>query len=394
MLAALSAIGPFSTDTYLPSIPEIGLEFGVTNIVVQQTLTAYMIPFAVMTLWQGAISDSLGRRKVVIAALCVYLLASLGCMLSWDVRSLIFFRAMQGFCAGAGMVIGRAVVRDVLEGVEARRLMARVAVVFAIAPALGPVVGGWLHVFFGWRSVFAFLLIYGSLMLVWCWRSFPETLDPEHRQPLHPVSLLRGYAGVFRSLPFVMLVLSVTLNFSGVFIYIMSAPVFLMEHLGVSETGFFWLFGPVTIGMLFGTWLSDRAAAHLSNVRTLCLAYTLMISASITNLGFHQFNSPSLPWTVLPLVVYVMGSSLAMPSLTIMAIDLFLRRKGMAASCQSFVQSSGNALVTAVIAPFAWSSVTKLATVQLALVSAAFGVFVLYIITIHREKGVLNRRDS
>lgn len=389
MLAALAAIGPFSTDTYLPSIPEIGETFAVTNVVVQQTLTAYMVPFALMTLWQGAISDSLGRRRVVLWGMVLFFLASVGCMFSWSIHSLMFFRAMQGLSAGAGMVIGRAVVRDVLEGAEARKLMARIAVVFAIAPALGPVIGGWLHVWLGWRSVFGFLMLYSLLMILWCWKSFPETLPPEHRHPLHPVTLLKGYLSVFMSVPFVMLVLSVTLNFSGIFLYIMSAPVFLMTHLGVAETGFFWLFGPITGGMLMGTWLSDRAASRLSNVRTLGAAYALMLSAALMNLGFHLIQAPALPWTVLPLVVYVMGSALAMPSLTIMAIDLFLKRKGMASSCQSFVQSSGNALVAALVAPMVWGSVTHMAAMQLVLAGSAFVVFVIYLLTVylpHRKK--------
>lgn len=378
LLAALSALGPFSTDTYLPSMPELSTVFGVPLTVVQQTLTAYMVPFAVMTLWQGAISDALGRRRVTLVMLLVFTLASLGCMLAWRVEALMAFRALQGMSAGAGMVIGRAVVRDLLDGAEARRLMARVAVVFAIAPAAGPVLGGWLQVWFGWRSVFAFLLLYAFALWIWCWRRLPETLPPAQRQPLRVRALLRGYRQVGTNAPFVALVLAVTLNFSAMFLYIISAPMFIMTHLGLRETDFLWLFGPITGGMLVGTWLSGRLAASLSNHRTVVLAYGFMLGAVAANVLYHFMRPPAVPWSVLPLVGYVIGSSLAMPSLTLMALDLFPRQRGMASSCQGFVQSGGNAIVTALVAPWLWGSVRTMALGQLVMLGGALLAYGFY----------------
>ncbi len=380
LLAALAALGPFATDAYLPSFREIGHEFGATPVLVQQTLTAYMVPFAAMTLWQGAISDALGRRRVTLAMLAVFLVASLGCMTSWSIGSLIGFRALQGMSAGAGMIIGRAIVRDLLDGTEARRLMSRIAVMFAIAPALGPIVGGWLHVWFGWRSVFAFLALFTSILWWSCWRALPETLPPARRLPLHAGSLLRGYWQALRSAPFVALVLAITLNFSALFIYIVSAPAFLIGLLHVEETEFYWLFGPITGGMLIGTWLSGRLAGRLSNRRTVALAYGFMMTAALGNLAFHFWQPPSLPWSILPLVVYVLGCSLSMPSLTLLALDLFPERRGLASSCQGFVQSSGNALVTALLAPLLWGTALALSLGMLALFAggaAAFGLSLL-----------------
>ncbi|MBA3931237.1 MAG: Bcr/CflA family drug resistance efflux transporter [Xanthomonas sp.] len=370
-LAALSALGPFATDTYLPSLQEIGRVFEAPPLLVQQTLTAYMLTFALMTLWQGAISDALGRRRVTLAMLGVFFVASIGCMLSWSIGSLMFFRALQGMSAGAGMVIGRAIVRDVLDGAEAQRLMARVALTFAIAPALGPVVGGWLHVWFGWRSVFAFLALYAGGLLWWCARELPETLPPAQRQPLRVGFLLRSYGGVLKNGPFVALVLAVTLNFSAVFVYIMSAPAFLLNLLRVEETDFLWLFGPITAGMMIGTWLSSQLAGQLSSRRTLVVAYGFMAVAAGANLILHLLQPPSLPWSVLPLAVYVVGSSLAMPSLTLLALDCFPKQRGLAASCQGFVQSAGNVTVTALIAPALWGSAVSLAAGQAVLFAGA-----------------------
>lgn len=365
LLAALSSIGPFSTDAYLPSLHDIGKEFSATPLMVQQTLTAYMVPFALMTLWHGAISDALGRRRVTLATLALFLVGSIGCMLAWDLEALVFFRAMQGMTAGAGMVVGRAVVRDVLDGKEARRLMARITLMFALAPAAGPVLGGWLHVWFGWRAVFAFLSSFVLLVLVWCWRSLPETLPLLQRQPLHAGRLLSSYWLVLRSAPFVSLVLALTFNFSALFLYIVSAPAFVLDLLQLEETDFLWLFGPITAGMLIGTWISDRTAAWLSNVRTVIWAYGLMLVGASSNVLYHALFAPRVPFSILPLVIYCVGSSLAMPSITMLALDLFPQRKGLASSCQGFVQSGGNALVTALLAPLLWISARWLAAGQL-----------------------------
>ena len=380
LLAALSAVGPFTIDAYLPSFREIGQHFGASPVIVQQTLTAYMLPFAIMTLWQGALSDAFGRRRITLVMIATFLLASLGCMCAWSIHVLIGFRVLQGISAGAGMIIGRAIVRDLFDGAEARRLISRIAAVFAIAPAIGPIIGGWLQVWFGWRSVFAFLAIFAAMLWFACWKALPETLPPDRRHPLHAGSLLRGYWKALSSARFVALVLALTLNFSAVFVYIVSAPAFLFNLLHRKETEFYWLFGPIAVGMLIGTWLAGRLAGHWSNVRTLALAYGIMALASVSNAVFHLFQSPALPWSVLPLAVYVLGSALAMPSLTLMALDLFPHRRGLASSCQGFVQTTGNAIVTAAIAPLLWGTARRLSGGMLALFIASGAMFVLYVI--------------
>jgi DHA1 family bicyclomycin/chloramphenicol resistance-like MFS transporter len=386
LLASLSALGPFSTDTYLPSLQEIGRQFGVSPVLVQQSLTAYMVPFAIMTLWHGAISDALGRRRPTLVLLACFAAASIGCMCAWDLQSLMFFRALQGMTAGAGLVIGRAIVRDVFDGAEARRMMSQVAIMFAAAPAIGPVVGGWLHVWFGWRSVFAFLALFATGLCWWCLRALPETLAPEHRQSLHPRPLLGGYWQAVRSAPFVALVLCITLNFSATFTYIVSAPAFLIGQLHLRETQFIWLFGPVTAGIFLGANLSGYLASRLSSRRTVALAFAIMASAALANVAFHAFLPPALPWSVLPLALYGIGTSLSMPCLTLMALDLFPERRGLAASCQSFVQSSGNAVVTAILAPLLWGSALSLSLGMLALMSLGALAFLAYLLLLRRDR--------
>ncbi|MBS1142278.1 MAG: Drug resistance transporter Bcr/CflA subfamily [Proteobacteria bacterium] len=360
LLASMSAIGPFSIDTYLPSFHEIGEKLNATPLQVQQTLSVYLFSFAVMTLWHGAISDRFGRRKVVLIALGLFAIASAGCMFATSIEQLWFWRAMQGITAGAGIVLSRAIVRDLFDGAAAQRLMSQITMMFALAPAVAPVIGGWLQTLFGWRSVFAFLVVSTAALWFACWKLLPETLAPEKRQSLRPAYLGKTYWKVLTSPPFLLACAALSMNFGGFFLYILSAPVFLMTHLGVPETGFLWLFGPAMSGLVCGSWLSGRMAGKISLSRTIALGYAIMGTAAAINLGVNMVLAPGLPWNVMPIFVYTMGMSLAMPCLTIFALDPFPAQRGLAASCQTFFQSSFNGVIAALIAPTLWGSTLTL----------------------------------
>ena len=294
LLAALSALGPFSIDTYLPSFHDIADKLGATPLQVQQTLSAYLLAFALMTLWHGAISDRFGRRRVVLVALGLFGLASAGCALATSIGQLWFWRAMQGVTAGAGIVISRAVVRDLFDGAAAQRLMSQITMMFALAPAVAPIIGGWLQTWFGWRSVFAFLVLATAALALACWKLLPETLPPEKRQSLQPAYLGRTYLQVMTSPRFLFACAALALNVLGFFVYVLSAPVFLMKHLGVHETGFLWLFGPAMSGLVCGAWTSGRLAGKRSLDRTITLGYSIMLGAALVNLTLNLALPPAL----------------------------------------------------------------------------------------------------
>ena len=361
VLGALASLGPFSIDTYLPSFNDIGASLLATPLEVQQTLTAYLLPYALMTLWHGVLSDALGRRRVILVSVALFALASAGCMFATRIEHLWLMRALQGITAGAGMVVARAIVRDLYDGAPAQRLIAHITMVFALAPAIAPVLGGWLQSWFGWRSVFAFLVLLGFALWLACWYLLPETLPRDQRHSLHARYLARAYWKVLTSSAFLLTCGALALNFAAFFIYVLSAPVFLMRHLGVSATGFLWLFGPAMSGLMIGAWLSGRLAGKWSAARTIAAGYLLMGTAAVLNIGLNLALPPALPWSVLPLFGFTLGMSLAMPTLTLQALDLFPEQRGLAASCQTFLQSGGNAFAAAVIAPALWGSLTRLA---------------------------------
>ncbi|MBS0356449.1 MAG: multidrug effflux MFS transporter [Proteobacteria bacterium] len=361
LLAALATVGPFSIDTYLPALQAIGADLHVSPVEVQQTLTAYMLPMGAMVLWHGALSDAYGRKRVIVISMLLFTLASLVCVFAGGIQTLLLGRGLQGISAGAGMVVGRAVVRDLMEGPRAQRMMSHVSMAFALGPAIAPILGGWIYSTFGWRAVFVFLALLGLVLASLCAWKLPETHPPAARHPLHPGPLARRYAQVFRTPGFLLLTFAVGLNFNGFFIYVLSAPVFLMRHLHLPETGFGWFFIPCVLGMMGGSALSARLAGRLSQARTIALGYGVMITAAVFNLGMSFLMPAGLPHSVLPIALYNFGMAIAMPSLTLLALEHFPAQRGVASSCQSFLQMLVSAGAAGALAPALWDTVPGLA---------------------------------
>jgi DHA1 family bicyclomycin/chloramphenicol resistance-like MFS transporter len=248
---------------------------------------------------------------------------------------------------------------------------------FALAPAIAPIIGGWLHAWFGWRSVFVFLAALAAVLWLATALRLPETLPPEKRQPLRPSYLWGAYRNVLGNRQFLALTLAVGFNFAGFFIYVLAAPVFLMRHLGVSETGFAWLFVPSVSGLLVGSWLSGRFAGRWSPRATIARGYAVMALGAVINVGVNLALPPGLPWSVAPLFVYTLGNAIAMPSLTLMALDLYPEKRGMASSCQSFLQSAISTFGAGVLAPMLWISPLTLAFGQFGLLLVGASCFLI-----------------
>lgn len=381
ILAGLAMIGPFTIDTYLPSFPAMGRDLAATPAELQQTLSVYFLTFAIMTLFHGTLSDSFGRRPVILASLVVYIAASIGCAAATDFKQLLFFRVLQGTSAGAGMVVGRAVIRDSFEGHAAQRLMSLVTMIFGLAPAIAPVVGGWLQSWLGWQAVFVFLAAYGLLLLAVCWAHLPETHPPASRQPFEMRPLARTYFTLGRNRPLLLLCVGVGLNFAGFFIYIVSAPAFVYELLGLNEKQFAWLFLPGIIGVMCGAFVSGRVAGVLSPQRTIGIAYAVMFCAAALNLAYSSLAAPALPWSVLPIMVYTAGMALAMPSMTLLALEIFPRNRGATASLQSFMHSFLSSLSAGLLSPLVSHSGFTLALAMAGLVSLGCLAWIVYLRT-------------
>ena len=366
LLACLGMLGPFSIDTYLPAFAGIAKSIGATPVEMQQTLSSYLLGFAVMNLFHGALADSFGRRPVVLWGVAVFTLASVGCALSDSIGWLVAFRALQGMSAGAGMVVSRAIIRDMFPPADAQRVMSQVTIYFGVAPAVAPMVGGFLFVHSDWHVIFWFLALVGAALFVANWRWLPETLHVDVVQPFDVRSLLRGYWSMGRSPMFMMLVLASGIPFNGMFLYVLSAPVFLGEHLQLGPGQFFWFFVLTIGGIMGGAWLSGRLAGRIKPRHQVRHGFVIMIAVSLVNVALNLFLPPHAGWALIPIAVFAFGWSLMVPVVTLMVLDLAPERRGMASSVQASVGSLANALVAGVIAPLVMHS-----TLALALASTA-----------------------
>lgn len=367
VLAGLAMLGPFSIDTYLPSFPAIAADLHASPVQMQQTLSAYMGGFALMTLVYGPLSDAFGRRPVMMVSTMVFLLSSVASMFAGSIEALIALRGVQGLAAAGGLVVGRAVVRDAFDGSEARRVMSNIIVIFLVAPAFAPVIGGALQQSLGWHSTFGFLALLAALMLLLIRFALPETLPREHRQSGHPVAIARMYGMAIKRPIFMLPVMVMATAFGGFFIYISAAPVLVFDHLHLGVTDFGYYFIPVVLGMMAGAWLAGRTAHRVSALASVLVGSVVMLAAAILNVWLAVDGSETLTRVLAPVIVYIFGLAYMMPSITVLILDQLPNNRGLASAMQSFMQTGGNALVAGIIVPLVHTSHLQITMAMLVL---------------------------
>jgi DHA1 family bicyclomycin/chloramphenicol resistance-like MFS transporter len=367
LLATLGMLGPFSIDTYIPAFSGIAQSLDATPLQMQQTLSAYLFGFALMSLFHGALSDSLGRRPVVLWGLAAFTFASMGCALSQSIGQLIFFRAVQGLTTGAGIVVSRAVVRDMFPPAAAQKVMSQITIYFGVAPAVAPMMGGVLFAHLGWHSVFWFLTAVGVVLWAANYRLLPETLHVTHRQPLKVSNLMQGYWKLGLDPRFFFLALASGIPFNGMFLYVLSAPVFLGEHLAMAPTQFFWFFVLTISGIMAGAYVSGRMAGKVTPKRQIRYGFVIMLSIALLNVLANALFKANMYWAMLPVAIFAFGWAMMVPVITLLVLDLHPDRRGMASSLQAFIGSSANGLVAGVISPMVMHSTFALACASLAM---------------------------
>ena len=377
LLALLGMLGPFSIDTYIPAFSGIAGALHATPVEMQQTLSAYLFGFAFMNLFHGALADSFGRRPVVLWGIAVFTLASVGCALSQSIGWLVFFRAMQGLCSGAGWVVSRAVIRDMFPPEQAQKVMSQVTIYFGVAPAIAPIIGGWLFVHAGWHSIFWFLTGVGVVLWIANWRLLPETLHATHRQPFNVRNLMRGYWQLGASPRFLLLALASGIPFNGMFLYVLSAPAFLGEHLKLAPTQFFWFFLLTISGIMAGSYASGRLAGRIQPMNQIRWGFVVMVVVSLVNVAANFLFTAHVGWALVPIALFSFGWALMVPVVTLLVLDLYPQRRGMASSLQAFIGSAANGFVAGAIAPLVMDSTRELAVASLAMMSVGLVAWVL-----------------
>ena len=354
-LAALTSVAPFAIDTYLPAFHILSEDLLASPEAIQQSLTFYLLPYTIMLLFHGPISDGIGRIKTMKWGLLLFFFASLGCALSTTVESLWFFRALQGIGGGAGSVVARAMVRDLYEGAEAQRVMATVQILFGIAPAIAPMIGGLL-LGFHWQGIFIFLALYAVVAMFMGSKILPETMKKNMLVPISLSSIITRYKLLLTNKEYVLLILSLSANFSAFFIYVLASPIFLIDHLGFTTQQFGYLFIPTVTGMLIGSFVAKKTAGLVKASSVLKYGYYFMFFVSLSNLLFCSFMPNNPLFNIGFIALYNIGMASVMPIIALAALDCFPKIRGTAASGQAFTQMLFASVVAGFLVPILWFS--------------------------------------
>jgi DHA1 family bicyclomycin/chloramphenicol resistance-like MFS transporter len=349
LLAALTAIGPLSTDMYLPSMPDIARQLGASTAQVQLTISSYLIGFAVGQIVYGPVSDRHGRKPILLAAVALYCAASLACALATSIEMLIVARFAQALGGSGGIVLARAIVRDLYSGARAGRELSVMGAVMALAPVLAPVAGGVLQTGFGWRSVFFALVGGGLIGAALVWPLLPETLAARATEPVSPSSMLKSYRVVARSPAYLAYLALASTSFGGLFAWISGTSFVLQNLYGLSPFEFGVAFAVGSVGYMGGTMRAARLVMRLGIDNTLGVGVGAMAAGGLGMVVAVALGLTSAASLVLPMAIYLGGMGMVLPQAIAGAMTPFPERAGAASALLGFIQQSAAALCGAVV---------------------------------------------
>ena len=378
LLAGLSAIGPLTTDMYLPSLPDIARLLGTSTAQAQLTISSYLIGFAVGQIVYGPLSDRHGRKPVLLGAVALYGVASLACAFSTTIETLIAARFVQALGGSGGIVLARAIVRDLYAGHRAGRELSVMGAVMAVAPVMAPIAGGALQDAFGWRSVFFTLVVVAALGAVIVFFLLPETLGARAAEAVSPSSIARSYAIVGRNPAYLAYVGLATFSYAGLFAWISSASFVLQNLYGLTPLIFGFVFAVGAVGYGIGSTLSARLTRHFHLDGILGIGSAAVAAGGVAMVAALAFGLGSAAALVLSMAVYLAGLGMVLPQSIAGALTPFPERAGAASSLLGFVQQSAAAIAGAVVGVLLGRSAWPLA---IAVILAGVATLALWLAT-------------
>jgi MFS transporter, DHA1 family, multidrug resistance protein len=379
LLIAAAALGLLASAIYVPSIPDMARDFAVPVGEVQHTLTVFLATFALGMLLLGPLSDRLGRRRVLLAGTSICFVASIGCALAPGIGFLVACRVPQAFGACAGMVVARAMVRDLYDREGAAQAMAAIAMAVTLAPAVAPMLGGQLHGLFGWRANFAFVALFCAALVGVAWWRLPET----NKQLQVQTSLVRYMTSSYRILlgdrRFFAYALAIAGGGACFYAFAAGAPVILIDGFGVSP-GRYGVYAAVPpLGFMSGSFLSNRLTRRFGIDRLVRIGSLVLLTAGLLMAGLAA-SSIAGPFAVIgPMLLIGIGNGLMMPNAFAGSISLHPQIAGAASGLAGFLQMIGAAVSTVAVTLLPNHSALALALLLTGAGLFAAGAFRLFI---------------
>jgi DHA1 family bicyclomycin/chloramphenicol resistance-like MFS transporter len=382
LLALLTAVGPMSVDLYLPSLPELGRVFGASVPQVQLTLSGYLLCFAIGQIVFGPISDHVGRKPVLLAALSLYVAVCLSCLFATSIEMLIALRCLQALGVAGAPVLARAIVRDLYQGVRAGRELARMGSITALAPVVAPSLGGVLQATFGWRASFLGMAALGLCAIILVVRLLPETMKQPPTHPMSLLSIIRGYGTFLRHRTFRIYLAIVSASYGGLFAWISGSSFVLQDLYGLSPLLFGLVFAAATLGYGLGTLLAARLVVRIGIDRTIVCGGVALAVGGLAMAAAIALGATSPAALAVPMALYLCGLGLAMPQSMAGALIPFPERAGAASSLLGFLQQATASAIGIVVGQMLGSSALPLAAII-----AAMGVLALALALFRRSMG-------
>ncbi len=370
LLGLFSTLGPFTIDMYLPAFPQIVERFGTTASLVQLSLTACLLGLGIGQLVMGSLSDVYGRRKPLLISMVIYIVAALACAISPNIWLLILSRLVQGFVASAGIVISRAIARDLFSGHELTKFFSLLLLVGNLGPLVAPVTGSGVLALTSWVGVFIALALLGAYLLAMTKWNLQETLPVERRSPSNFTQQLRNYGTLLRDRSFTGYMLAQGIMIAGVFAYVSGTPFIYQNIYGVSPTVFALLFGSNGISLIIGSQLVGRMAHRVSEQTFLLFGLGLAGAASIAVLLVAMLHGP-LYALVIPLGFFVAAIGITSTAAFPLAMESQGHMAGSAAALMGVIPFLLGAVVSPLVGIAGESTAVPLGVIILTTSAAA-----------------------